>query len=505
MNIRAGLLRRRRSRPGLVTDFLVVLGSRNFRRLLSTRLLSQFGDGVFTAAIGTYVFFSRTSFPNPAVAATAFAVLYLPYSLIGPFAGVFIDRWSRRQILVWSALARAAFVVLTASLVASGSLGVPLYVSVLAALGVNRFFLSSLSAALPHVVDRDELVMANAVAPTVGTIFTSIGALAELGVHLLTGGGRNGSAIALLVAAGFYVVAGMVGATMHRDLLGPPRLPPGAERASLVTELGIVVRGLVSGAVHAWERRPVAAALGVTAAQRVMFGALTLASILLYRNYFYTSSAATTSLAHFVLVVIALAAGLGGAAVITPAATRRMSKEAWITVLLAAGGVVTAALGPTFIQPAFLVIALVLGLVAQSVAICATTILQQRMDDGYRGRVFALYDMLFNVPYVLGAVAVARVIPISGKSYLVIGGVAAGYLVAAVGYGLASRHALLAGPDVAAVGQPPGDSPPGGPSGPQPPPDGGASPNGSAGAPSPGGGEAAAGGRPSDSAHRSSS
>ena len=494
MSIRAGLLRRRGSRPGLVTDFLIVLGSRNFRRLLATRLLSQFGDGIFTAAIGTYVFFSRTSFPNPAIAATAFAVLYLPYSLIGPFAGVFIDRWSRRQILVWSALLRAGFVVLTASLVASGGLGLPLYVSVLAALGVNRFFLSSLSAALPHVVGEDELVMANAVAPTVGTICTSLGALAELGVHLLTGGGRYGSAIALLVAAGFYLLAGTVGATMHRDLLGPPRLPPGAERASLASELGVVVRGLVSGAVHAWQRRPVAAALGVTAAQRVMFGALTLASILLYRNYFYTTSAATTSLAHFFLVVIALAAGLGGAAVITPAATRRMSKEAWITLLLAAGGLVTAVLGPTFIQPAFLVIALVLGLVAQSIAICATTILQQRMDDSYRGRVFSLYDMLFNVPYVLGAVAVAQVIPISGKSYVVIGGVAAGYLAAAAGYGLVSRGQLLAGPDLPA-GQPPGEDPS----------PGDASPGGSSGTPSPDGGEPAAPDRPSDPAHRSSS
>ncbi len=501
MNIRTGLLRRRESRPGLVTDFLVVLGSRNFRRLLATRLLSQFGDGIFTAAIGTYVFFSRSSFPNPAVAATAFAVLYLPYSLIGPFAGVFIDRWSRRQILVWSAVLRAGFVVLTASLVASGSLGFPLYVSVLAALGVNRFFLSSLSAALPHVVDEDELVMANAVAPTVGTIFTSAGALAELGVHLLTGGGRSGSAIALLVAGGFYLLAGTVGATMHRDLLGPPRLPPGAERAGLATELGIVVRGLVSGAVHAWQRRPVAAALGATAAQRVMFGALTLSSILLYRNYFYTTSAATTSLAHFVLVVVALAAGLGGAAVITPAATRRMSKEAWITILLAAGGLVTAVLGPTFIQPAFLAIALILGLVAQSVAICATTILQQRMDDSYRGRVFSIYDMLFNVPYVLGAVAVAQVIPVNGKSYLVIAGVAAGYLVAAAAYGLVSRQALLAGPDLAA-GQAPGGSPSGGPPGPEPP--GGSCPGSGAGSPSPDG-EPAVPGWPPDSAHRSSS
>jgi MFS family permease len=120
----------------------VVLAERGFRRLFATRLISQAGDGAFTAGLGTYVFFNATTYPNPASAAGAFAVLYLPYSLIGPFAGVFIDRWSRRQILVWSAIIRAGFVALTASLVASGRLGLPLYAAALLVLGVNRFFLA---------------------------------------------------------------------------------------------------------------------------------------------------------------------------------------------------------------------------------------------------------------------------------------------------------------------------------------------------------------------------
>ena len=85
-----------------------MLAERDFRRLFATRLVSQTGDGIVTAGIGTYVFFNASTFPSPAAGAAAFAVLYLPYSLIGPFAGVFIDRWSRRQILVWSALLRGA-------------------------------------------------------------------------------------------------------------------------------------------------------------------------------------------------------------------------------------------------------------------------------------------------------------------------------------------------------------------------------------------------------------
>ncbi len=452
--------------PSFRAELRTVLAERNFRRLFATRLVSQAGDGMFTAGLGAYVFFNATSFPNPGAAAAAFAVLYLPYSLIGPFAGVFIDRWSRRQILVWSALLRAVFVALTAFLVASGSLGPPLYISVLAVLGVNRFFLSSLSAALPHVVAEDTLVMANAVAPTVGTIVSFAGALVGLGIHFATGGGQGGSAVTLLVAGVCYLIAGAIGATMRRDLLGPPPLAEGEQRRGVLAELAIVVRGLVSGAQHIWRRRPAAAALGASGSQRAMYGILLLTSILLYRNYFYRASGANSALGHFTLVVIAAAVGYGAAAVITPVATRRLSKAAWITVMLGLGGVVTGVLGPTFQQVSFLVISLMLGVVAQGVAICATTILQQQMDDDYRGRAFAFYDMLFNVPFVLGAVVAAEIIPDDGKSYLLIAVAAAGYLLAAGAYGAVSRQELAAGPSPAGsspAGPSSGSSPPSGP------------------------------------------
>jgi MFS family permease len=432
-----------------VADLRTVLAERNFRRLFATRLISQSGDGIFTAGLGAYVFFNSTSYPNPGAAAAAFAVLYLPYSLIGPFAGVFIDRWSRRQILVWSALLRAIFVALTAFLVASGSLGLPLYISVLAVLGVNRFFLSSLSAALPHVVSRDTLVMANSVAPTVGTVVAFAGGLIGLGVHFATGGGRAGSAATLLVAGGCYLISGAIGATMHRDLLGPPPLAAGQQRRGVLTELGVVVRGLVSGAQHIWQRRPAAAALGASGSQRAMYGILLLTSILLYRNYFFRTSGANAALSHFTLVVIAAAVGYGVAAVVTPIATRRLSKAAWIVAMLGLGGVVTGVLGPTFQQTAFLVISLLLGLVAQGVAICATTILQEQMDDDYRGRAFAFYDMLFNVPFVLGAVVAARIMPDDGKSYVLVAVAAAGYLLAAGAFAVVSRQEVLAGPSPA--------------------------------------------------------
>jgi MFS family permease len=432
-------LRGRGSGTSFLADLKVVLAERQFRRLFGTRLVSQAGDGMFTAGLGTYVFFNATTFPNPVRAAGAFAVLYLPYSLIGPFAGVIIDRVSRRQILVWSAVLRAVFVALTASLVASGNLGAPLYVGVLAVLGVDRFFLSSLSAALPHVVAPDKLVMANSVAPTSGTIVSFLGGFVGLGLHVATGGGRGGSAVTLLVAGVCYLAAGAVGATMPRDLLGPDRAEVEQHRAGMLTELWDIAVGLAEGARHVLHRRRATAALLATGCQRAMYGILFLMSILLYRNYFYHSSA-NNALAHFTLVVVAAALGYGAAAIVIPVVTGWLPPASLITVLLVLAGVVVGPLGALFSQPPFLVISFVLGLVAQGVAISATTILQREVADDFRGRVFSFYDLLFNVPFVIGAAVGAAFMPATGKSYLLVGVAAGGYVLAGLVYSLIIRQ-----------------------------------------------------------------
>ena len=425
------------SKSAVWADLRGVLAGRDFRRLLATRLISQAGDGVVTAGVGTYVFFNATTFPSPAAGAAAFAVLYLPYSLIGPFAGVLIDRWARRQILVWSALLRSAFVVLTAAFMALGNRGALLYVAVLLVLGVNRFFLSSLSAALPHVVAEDKLVMANSVSPTAGGISATIGGVIALGLNVATGNTERGAAITLLVGGGCYVAASLVAATMARDRLGPDRTR--AQRGPLLGELASVAAGLADGVRYVARRRGPAAALGATGGFSFLFGPLFLMSVLLYRNYFYRSSVSVAE-GHFGVLVVLSGIGYACAAVITPPVTRRLSKPAWITVLLAATAVVTLALGETFSQPAYLAIGFLLYLTRQGVAICATTILQEEVDDAYRGRIFGFYDMIFNAAYVAGAALSVVIMPANGHSPVLIGLVGAGYAVLAAGYWLASRR-----------------------------------------------------------------
>ena len=431
------------TRSAFVSDLRTVLAERNFRRLFSVRLISQTGDGIVTAAIGTYVFFNATTFTSPAAAAGALTVLYLPYSLIGPFAGVFIDRWSRRQILVVSALLRSVFVAGTAALMASGNRSVPLYVAYLLVLGVNRFFLASLSAALPHVVAEDKLVMANSVSPTAGGIMALIGGVVAAGLNAATGDTERGAAITMLIAGGCYVAAGLVAATMRRDLLGPER-EPGTPPGRLLSELAAVVSELAAGVRYVIRRRGPATALGATGASKFLFGILFVMSILLYRNYFYPSSAPVAE-AHYVALATVSGIGYFCAALVVPAATRRLAKPTVIALLLAGCAIATAVLGETFHQVAFLAFGFCLYLTGQGVAICAITILQEEVDDAYRGRIFAFYDVAFNVMLAAGALVSAAFMPSTGRSPVLVGLVAAGYAVTAAGYWILSRQSSAGG------------------------------------------------------------
>src|SRR3954470_3539343 len=201
-------------------DLRAVVRHRDFRRLYGARLTSQAADGAFQAALASLFFFSPEKQTSASSVAAAFATLLLPYSLVGPFAGVLLDRWRRRQILVFSNLLRSAMVLCVAALVATNVTGPTLYVAVLACLSVNRFFLAGLSAALPHVVVRDELVMANSVSTTSGTIVAILGGGLGYGLRRLLGEGSGTDAFVIVCAAAGYVASAGLARRMHPDLLG---------------------------------------------------------------------------------------------------------------------------------------------------------------------------------------------------------------------------------------------------------------------------------------------
>jgi predicted MFS family arabinose efflux permease len=97
-------------------------------------------------------------------------------------------------------------------------------------------------------------------------------------------------------------------------------------------------------------------------------------------------------------------------------------------------------LGESFDEIAYLAFGFLLYLTAQGVAICATTVLQEETGDAFRGRLFAFYDVMFNVSLAAGAIVCAAFVPHNGRSPAILGVVAAGYVAAAAGYWIFSRQ-----------------------------------------------------------------
>ena len=431
-----------RGRTKFGADLRTVLAERDFRKLFGTRLVAQTGDGIITAAVGTYVFFNASTFPTPLAGAAAFLVLYLPYSLLGPFAGVFLDRWSRRQILVWTAPVRAAIVVVTAGLMVADIRSVPLYIAVLCVNAVSRFLLSALSVSIPLVTPPQKLVVANALSDTIGGMMSALGGIVALGINAATGDTERGAAVTMLVGGGCYLAAGVVATIMPKNLLGPSEVHRGTGR--LAADLAEVSAGLAAGARYVLKRRDPRAALGATSAYSFLFGPLFLMTILLYRNYFYPTQV-TVAESHVGRLAVFSAVGYVCAALVTPPATRRLSKQAWITLMLIAAAIVTATIGETFNEAAYLAIGFLMYLTRQSVAISAVTILQEGIEDGFRGRVFAFYDMVYNAAYAIGAALFAVFMPSDGKSPVVVAVIAAGFLVAALAYWLSAGRSPSGG------------------------------------------------------------
>ncbi|MFE5758054.1 MFS transporter [Streptomyces massasporeus] len=418
----------------VVRDLRVLLRFQGFRRLLAVRLLSQGADGVYQVALAAYVVFSPEKETSAAGVASAMAVLLLPYSLVGPFAGVLLDRWRRRQVLLFGSLLRALLALATALLILSPAPDWLFYVSALCVTAVNRFVLSGLSAALPRVVDADRLVIANSLSPTAGTLAATAGGGLAFVVRLAV---ADSDAAVVLVGAGLYLCAALASLSMARELLGPDRPLP---RAELRTALTGTAHDLAAGVRHlaAPQRREAAWALTAMSLMRFCYGALLVMLLMLCRY-------ALTSTADDGLALLGLALGFSGAgffaaAVVTPWSAGRLGPGRWIVVCAGAAALLEPALGLPFATAPLLAAAFVLGLTTQGAKIATDTIVQSCVEDGFRGRIFSVYDVLFNVFFVGAAAVAAVMLPPDGRSVPLVITIAVIYAAVAVAMGRFGRQ-----------------------------------------------------------------
>jgi MFS family permease len=369
---------------------------------------------MFQAALGGAVLFNPEREADPIAVAVGLAVLLLPYSIVGPFAGALLDRWDRRRVLWAANLLRAVLTVGVAVMVATGVAGPALYLGALTVAGVTRFVLAGLSAALPHVVAERHLVEANVLAATVGAGVAALGGACAIALRGLFGGNNAGSAVITLIAATGAVIAALLATRFRRGVLGPD------QRTEARRTLVAVAKGLVDGA-RATARVPSAASsFAALVAHRLAFGMSTLLMLLLFRHSFTSNGLFQAGLAGIGEMVVMAAGGLGAAALVTPWLAHRLGRSNTIRTALLVAIVTQLVLSMAITMPMALVGAFVLTAAGQVIKLCADAAVQSEVADDSRGRVFSLYDAVFNIGYVVAVAVAALLSPPNGRSPLLL-------------------------------------------------------------------------------------
>jgi len=379
--------------------------------LLQIRWLGQFTDGLFQSSLASFVLFSPERQPNAVAAALAFAVVLLPYSLVGPYAGIFLDRFSRQKIVQISNLIRALDLVLIAIAIKSGLTGVPLTLLVLVAFGINRLILAGLSAGLPLVVKKGELIAANALAVTGGTIGVVIGGGAGIGLKKILDHSHKSDfsdAVVIALAALLYLVAASLAQRLKHREIGP-----------LDHEITKEIRGwreMLEGFHILREHSDALRGILATAVQRGGLTALTLMGLLLERNTYHPSNNPDAGLSGFAIALGIAGVGIGVGSLITPYFVARVGRHKWIRLMMVTSIPFLFVFLFSQKQWSLILAAFFVGLCGQAVKVTNDALVQSKIDDGFRGRVFAFYDVCVNGAIVSGALVAALVLPTSGKS-----------------------------------------------------------------------------------------
>ncbi|WP_308209287.1 MFS transporter [Allokutzneria sp. A3M-2-11 16] len=411
-----------------------LLSTPGYARLLITRFLAHWGDGVFQAGIGGAVLFNPEREADPLAIAAGFAVILLPYSLVGPFAGALLDRWDRRQVLLVANLVRGALILLVAVAVGTGVAGLPLYASALLVMGVSRFVGAGLSASLPHTMDEEHLVEANAILATGGAAMAAVGGGCAFALRAIFGGDDFGSAWVTACAVVGSVLAALAASGFAKGSLGPD------ERDEPAKAVTAIAHGLIDSGKVAARTRSVATGFSALIAHRIGFGTSMLLGLLLMRFAFTDVGWLKAGIAGVGEALAAGAIGLVLAAFITAPAVHRFGRKATVCGALFVSAAAQLGLGLPMTLPSILGAVLVVACCSQVIKLCVDSAVQHDVGDEARGRVFALYDALFNLTFVSAITVTALLVAPDGRSPELMSAGACAYLIGLGAYLVIDRR-----------------------------------------------------------------
>jgi MFS family permease len=395
--------------------FALLRQRRDFAFLMGAQFCAQAGDGIAQGALAKLIVFGGEKgfeiegSKSPDELLKIALLVFVPYTIISPFLGVVIDRWDRRRLLfVANGLRAAVIAAVSLALIANGSVpNIVLLLSFLLTLASTRVVLATKAAALPATLEEESLVEGNALSQLGGALFQ----LGGFGAALIATKSVDVGPVAL-VGAVVYGAGALCALRINRA---------GAARAASTfgQELARVVRNIADG-VKEVARVPKAGASIATYFWLRLLWSFSLTGIGLVARDLISGKNT-----NFKVAILTGGAGAVGAAlgfVLAHRLTARFTTTAQLVISSSAvAGIAVAVMGGLEIKAALAAMTFFLGLGFFLAKISLDTMVQEALGDDFRGRAFSLYDISYNVAWVVAAGAMKLFWSDDVKGFLIAG------------------------------------------------------------------------------------
>lgn len=375
-----------------MSKFTEVLKNRNFFLLWLGQIISQIGDRLgFMALIGFA--YSKKSYGSPSEIFKILLFTIIPVFLIGPIAGVYVDRWDRRRTMYVSDFLRMALVCVIPLFLFYVKNLAAAYSLIFAVFCIARFFLPAKLSIIPDLVERKDLLIANSLVNITGMIAFIVGSGIS-GVLVERVGAERGF---YLDGLSFFISASLIFFISKRNASPVNLIKIGGDIMEVIKKS--VASEIKEGAMYFVNQREIRLTAVILFIISSALGVVSVVSIVFVQN---TLHSATKDLG---LLIMFLGLGLFCGSVAYGRFGERFSQYKIIFASFILSGImlIVFAYGlernPHFIPAALL--SFFLGLFASPILIASNTIIHKASDDEMRGKIFSSLEIVMHLGFLL--------------------------------------------------------------------------------------------------------
>ncbi|MDD4980615.1 MAG: MFS transporter [Candidatus Omnitrophica bacterium] len=376
-----------------MAKFREVLKNRNFFLLWLGQIISQVGDRLGQMALIAFVYLKAPGSTLEIAKILSFTII--PVFLIGPIAGVYVDRWERRRTMYTCDFLRAILMLTIPLFLFYTKYMSPIYLIIFVAFSIGRFFIPAKLAIIPDLVENKDLLIANSLVNITGMIAAILG-FGVSGILVEWLGARSGF---YLDALSFFVSGGLIlfitkksGVSSAMDFRKVGKEIVEVIRKSVLAEIK-------DGILYFIRKKDIRFTAGLTFILWSALGAIYVVLIVFVQK---TLHSATKDLG---LLIMFLGIGLFLGSLIYGRFGQRVSHYKIIFLSLVLSGIMLVIFAlvieryPDFFIAAAL--SFLLGLLVSPIMIASNTIIHNASDSEMRGKIFSSMEIIMHLGFLL--------------------------------------------------------------------------------------------------------